>query len=200
MMQNKTSTEEGVFRDEIRDANRPRGIVIDHLAALWHYYMGKRRVLIPSVFSPEDSLRAVKSLCEDNRICVQVTNDGSVIVNSTRHYGRRGRPLIPFLRGHFRSSPRGVLLDATISIEPCARVMVLLFWLIILTAWAAICREATLGHVIAGVLTTGIFWCIMELGYWIGVQDTRHILDQVSMVLAPRHNNGMHDKSHPRRA
>lgn len=178
----------------------PGGSVIGHLTAIWCYYMRKRRILIPSALSPEDSLKAVKSLCDANGICVRLSKDGGVIVNSTRHYGRRGRPLIPFLRGQFRSSSEGVVLEATISIEPCARAMISLFWLVILMAWAAICTEPVFGHVMAGVFTTGIFWCFLEAGYWIGWQDTRHIVRQVSIALAAGHNNGMHATSHSRRA
>jgi hypothetical protein len=191
MMQEKTSTENTLPSDEMNGSIRSGGSSVGHLGAIWCYYMRERRILIPSMLSPEDSLRAVKSLSEANGICVQSSKDAGVIVNSTRHYGKRGRPLIPFLRGRFRSSSEGVKLDATISIEPCARAMIILFWLVILMAWIAICGQPTFGHVMAGVLTTGIFWCFMEVGYWIGWQDIRHIVDQVSMVLTAGHNNGI---------
>ena len=165
-------------------------MIIRHLIALGRYYLGKRRISIPSARSLPDSLTALKAHRAAADLFVRVAGNGQVCVNSTRHYGQRGRPLIPFLRGSFRSSDEGIALEGTIAIEPCARTMVILFAVVILMMWAAIANDSALAwdHILAGALTTAIYWGFLELGYWVGKQDIEHIMDQVSKALAPGHN------------
>lgn len=131
---------------------------------------------------------------------IQVIRPYRIIINSMRHYGRRGTPIIPHFYADLREDPEGVILHGIISLPFPARFFLFLFPAVvtipILCSWSKI----DLRMLGAAALFFSLYIPLLASVFIIGQQDIRYILSTLETRLQSDRHSTQRAKLRKKRA
>ncbi|MEW5802834.1 MAG: hypothetical protein AB1847_12110 [bacterium] len=124
---------------------------------------------------------------------IHVIRPYRVIVNSMRHYGRRGTPIIPYFYAELRREQEGIVLHGTLTLTFSGRFFLFLFPVAVTVP--LLCSWSKVDFRILGAVTLffSLYIPLLAAVFIIGQQDIRHILSTLEARLQS-------EPDHPQRA